>query len=51
MKTENKVIKDLPKGFKMNPELDKKYTDQSIFKSKVEKTNHILKTVGLPKFK
>lgn len=51
MKTKDKVINDLPKGFKMNPDLDKRYTDQTIFKSKVEKANHILKTVGLPKFK
>jgi hypothetical protein len=40
----------LPKGIQVNIALDKKYTDQPVFKEKVDKANHILKTVGLPKF-
>ncbi len=51
MKT-NKITaeKKLPKGFKFNATLDNKYTDQPLFKEKVDRANHILKTVGLPKF-
>ena len=49
--TEKKNTKvKLPKGFNLNTALDKKYTDQPIFKDKVDRANHILKTVGLPKF-
>ena len=44
----NKKVK-LPKGFKLNFELDNKYIDQPIFKDKVDRANHILKTVRLPK--
>jgi hypothetical protein len=44
----NKKTK-LPKGFNLNTNLDKKYADQPIFKDKVDRANHILKTVGLPK--
>lgn len=40
----------LPKGFKIDPMLNGKYDDQPLFKAKVDKANHILKTVGLPKF-
>jgi hypothetical protein len=42
--------KKLPKGFKFNANLDNKYTYQPLFKDKVDKANHILRTVGLPKF-
>jgi len=41
--------KKLPKDFTLNPKLDKKYADQPLFKDKVDRANHILKTVGLPK--
>ncbi len=49
MKTRKTINKKLPAGFKVNPELDNKYNDQPLFKEKVDKANHILKTVGLPK--
>jgi hypothetical protein len=39
----------LPKGFTINSTLDKKYSDQPLFKDKVERANHILRTIGLPK--
>ena len=42
--------KKLPKGFKYNSDLDNKYADQPLFNDKVDRANHILKTVGLPKF-
>ena len=41
--------KKLPKGFKFNAALDTKNGEQPLFKEKVERANHILKTVGLPK--
>jgi hypothetical protein len=41
--------KKLPKGFKFNATLETKYAEQPLFKEKVERANHILKTVGLPK--
>ncbi len=41
--------KKLPKGFKFNASLDNKYADQPLFKDKVDRANHILKTIGLPK--
>jgi hypothetical protein len=50
---EKKKIKalKLPKGFTINPDLDKKnYSEQPLFKDKIDRANHILKTVGLPKF-
>ena len=50
MKTEKTVKKNLPKGFRFNSNLDDKYTEQTLFKDKVDRANHILKTVGLPKF-
>jgi hypothetical protein len=34
---------------KVDKKLDK-YLDKGLFKEKVDKANHILKTVGLPKF-
>lgn len=40
----------LPKGFTVDPKLNGKYDDQPLFKEKVDRANHILKTVGLPKF-
>jgi hypothetical protein len=39
----------LPKGFSIDPSLTGKYNDQPLFKDKVDRANHILKTVGLPK--
>ena len=52
MKTKkvNTIKRKLPKNFKMNPALTNKYADQPLFKDKVDRANHILKTVGLPKF-
>ncbi len=41
--------KKLPKGFKINNSINDKYADQPLFKDKVDKANHILKTVGVPK--
>ena len=41
--------KKLPKGFKLNQKLGDKYTNQPLFKDKVDRANHILKTIGLPK--
>jgi hypothetical protein len=41
--------KKLPKSFKINKSLTDKYADQPLFKDKIERANHILKTVGLPK--
>ncbi len=40
----------LPKGFTIDPTLEGKYDDQPLFEDKVDRANHILKTVGLPKF-
>ena len=41
--------KRLPKGFKVNTILAGKYADQPLFMDKIQRANHILKTVGLPK--
>ena len=41
--------KKLPKSFKVNATLTDKYADQPLFKDKIERANHILKTIGLPK--
>lgn len=50
MKTKNLPdTKKLPKGFKVNSTLTGKYSNEPFFMDKVEKTNQILKTVGLPK--
>jgi hypothetical protein len=46
-RTENKGKK--PAIVKVDKNLDK-YLTQDLFKEKVEKANHVLKTVGLPKF-
>ncbi len=43
-----KKNKPLPNGFMKNPDLDK-YANQELFKEKMAKANHILKTVGIPK--
>ena len=48
-KTETKKPK-LPEGFTVDPKLSGKYDNQPLFKDKVDRANHILKTVGLPKF-
>ena len=52
MKTKKSVTKKLklPKGFTVDPKLNGKYDDQPLFKDKVDRANHILKTVGLPNF-
>jgi hypothetical protein len=50
MPAKKEIKTKLPKGFTLNTKLDKKYSDQPLFKDKVERANHILKTVGLPKF-
>jgi hypothetical protein len=50
MKTKKAVTeKKLPKGFKLNQKLTDKYADQPLFKDKIDRANHILKTIGLPK--
>ncbi len=51
MKTKKLVSdnKNLPKGFKVDPTLTNKYSDQPLFKDKIDRANYILKTVGLPK--
>lgn len=41
--------KKIPKGFKVSPKLSDKYNDEPLFKDKVDRANHILKTIGLPK--
>ncbi|HSV09676.1 MAG TPA: hypothetical protein VLI68_02835 [Hanamia sp.] len=41
--------KKLPKNFKINKTLTGKYADQPLFKDKIDRANHILKTVELPK--
>ena len=47
----NRALKaKLPKGFTVDLTLEGKYDDQPLFKEKVDRANHILKTVGLPKF-
>ena len=42
-------IKKRPTILKVDRSLDK-YLKKNLFKDKVDKANHILKTVGLPKF-
>jgi len=45
-----KGFENLPKGFRYNPALDNNnYAEQPLFKEKVDRANHILKTIGLPK--
>ena len=51
MKTkETSEKKKLPKSFRVNKALTGQYADQPLFKEKIERANHILKTIGLPKF-
>ncbi len=38
------------KDYKINPSLQGKYDDQPLFQEKVNRSNHILKTIGIPKF-
>ena len=38
------------KGHKIDPSFQGKYDDQPLFQDKVDRANHILKTVGIPKF-
>jgi hypothetical protein len=45
----NTSKKALPKGFTPNKFLKDKYSDQPLFKEKVDRANHILKSFGLPK--
>lgn len=49
VKKEKTIKNKLPKGFKIDPSLTNKYNDEPLFKDKIERANHILKTVGLPK--
>ena len=49
-KKEKTAKPKLPEGFTVDPSLQGKWDDQPLFKDKVERANHILKTVGLPKF-
>ena len=50
MKERKEILeKKLPKGFKFNAILNTKHAEQPLFKEKIERANHILKTVGLPK--
>lgn len=39
----------LREGFTINPALDGKYDNDPFFQDKIDRANHILKTVGLPK--
>ncbi|MEO8416825.1 MAG: hypothetical protein ABI472_24385 [Ginsengibacter sp.] len=53
MKTIQKIKgtkKKRAKDYKINPSLQGKYDDQPLFQDKVNRANHILKTVGIPKF-
>jgi hypothetical protein len=50
MKTKKDITeKKLPKGIKFNTSLNTKYNEQPLFKEKIDRANHILKNVGLPK--
>lgn len=48
-KKEKTVKAKLPAGFTVDPSLNGKYDDQPLFKEKMARANHILKTVGVPK--
>jgi len=41
--------KKIPADFKVKTNLKDLYSDQPLFQDKIEKANHILKTVGLPR--
>jgi len=49
MKQQTKNTDKKPVIIKVDKNLDK-YLTKDLFKEKVDKANHILKTVGLPKF-
>lgn len=40
--------KELPENFKINPVLAGKYENEALFKAKLDRANHILRTVQLP---
>ncbi len=42
--------KNAKEDYKINPALQDKYNDQPLFEDKVNRANHILKTIGIPKF-
>jgi hypothetical protein len=42
--------KAVPSDVTIVPELEGKYDDQPLFQDKVNRANHILKTIGIPKF-
>lgn len=46
---QEKNNKKKPTVVKVDKSLDK-YLEKGLFKEKVDKANHVLKTVGLPKF-
>ena len=50
MPKQKNTKKPLPKGFTLKPGLSEQYKDQPLFKDKVDRANHILKTVGVPDF-
>lgn len=45
-----RIKKKQAKDYNINPSLEGKYDDQPLFQDKVNRANHILKTVGIPKF-
>lgn len=50
MKQKKEILEPkLPKGFKFKANLNTKYAEQPLLKEKIERANHILRTVGLPK--
>ncbi len=49
MKEKKIEIRELSKEFRVNRSLDNKYSNQPLFKDKVERANDILKTIKLPK--
>lgn len=51
MKPKKQIKAKLPNGFTSKPGLDEQYNEQPLFKDKVDRANHILKTFGLPKTK
>ncbi len=49
-KTKVTKTKKAPKDYVVKPSLQGKYDDQPLFKDEVDRANHILKTIGIPKF-
>jgi hypothetical protein len=49
MKAKDSIEQRNLKAFKVNTTLNGKYEDQPLFKEKVDRANHILKTFTLPK--